>query len=103
MRVVYKAVLAATIVVAIVVYVLTLCVSIGRLCSNGPTTSQESQSTSKRHDAMTCTYDNKGNRTNYYVMVDPDTGIQYVVNDKGGMCPRLRKDGTVFGTEQSYE
>ena len=102
MRVVYKAVLA-TIVVVTVVYALTLYMSTERSRSGESMTSQESQSTNKRHDAMTCTYDNKGNRTNYYVMVDPDTGIQYVVNDKGGMCPRLRKDGTVFGTEQSYE
>lgn len=102
MRVVCKAVLAM-IVVLTIMYVLTLCMSTGRSRSDEPVTSQESQSTSKRHDAMTCTYDNKGNRTNYYVMVDPDTGVQYVVNDEGGMCPRLRKDGTVFGTEQSYE
>ena len=45
------------------------------------------------HDSMTITYDYRGEATRYYVMTDPDYGVQYVVNDKGGMCPRLDASG----------
>jgi len=40
------------------------------------------------HDSLTITYDYKGEETRYYVMIDPDTQVQYLVNDKGGMCVR---------------
>lgn len=40
------------------------------------------------HDSMTITYTYNGESIRYYVMVDPDTNIQYIVNDRGGMCRR---------------
>ncbi len=40
---------------------------------------------------LVTTYDYQGEATRYYVMVDPLTGVQYLVNDRGGMC--VRSDG----------
>ena len=33
----------------------------------------------------------------WYVLVDPDTDVEYLVNDRGGCCPRLSPNGTVIG------
>lgn len=49
------------------------------------------------HDSLTVSYTYNGEAIRWYVMVDPDTGIQYVVNDRGGCCPRLDRDGEVMG------
>ena len=49
------------------------------------------------HDSLTVNYTYNGKAIRWYVMVDPDTGIQYVVNDRGGCCPRLDQDGEVMG------
>ena len=40
------------------------------------------------HDSMTVTYTYDGEAIRYYVMTDPDTQRQYIVNDRGGMCLR---------------
>lgn len=40
------------------------------------------------HDSMTAVHTYNGETIRFYVMVDPDTGVQYVVNDRGGMCVR---------------
>lgn len=40
-------------------------------------------------EPMTVTYDHQGEATRYYVMTDPDTNVQYIVNDRGGMCARV--------------
>lgn len=45
------------------------------------------------HDSMTAIHTYNGEIIRFYVMTDPDTNIQYVVNDRGGMCVR----------EQPYE
>ena len=49
------------------------------------------------HDSLapTCTYD--GEVIRWYVLVDPDTQIQYLVNDRGGCCVRLDPYGGVMG------
>lgn len=49
------------------------------------------------HDSMTVTDTYNGEKIRYYVMIDPDTGLQYVVNDRGGMCPRYNRDGEQMG------
>ena len=51
----------------------------------------------KTHDSMTVTDTYDGEKIRYYVMVDPDTGLQYVVNDRGGMCPRYDREGEQMG------
>lgn len=44
------------------------------------------------HDSMTVTYTYNGEAIRYYVMTDPDTQVQYIVNDRGGMCRREAKE-----------
>jgi len=38
------------------------------------------------HDSMTDVHTYDGETIRFYVMTDPDTGVQYIVNDRGGMC-----------------
>ena len=47
------------------------------------------------HDSMTAIHTYDGETIRFYVMTDPDTQIQYIVNDRGGMCVRegLGDDG----------
>ena len=49
------------------------------------------------HDSMTVTYTYDGEMIRWYVMIDPDSGVQYLVNDRGGCCPRLGYDGSIMG------
>lgn len=41
------------------------------------------------HDSLCVTYTYNGEIIRWYVMTDPDTGRQYLVNDLGGTTPRL--------------
>lgn len=41
-----------------------------------------------RHDSMCAVHTYDGETIRFYVMTDPDTQIQYIVNDRGGMCVR---------------
>lgn len=49
------------------------------------------------HDSMCVTYTYDGETIRWYVMIDPDTSVQYVVNDRGGCTPRLGHTGDVMG------
>ena len=40
------------------------------------------------HDSMCAVHTYDGETIRFYVMVDPDTQVQYIVNDRGGMCVR---------------
>jgi hypothetical protein len=40
------------------------------------------------HDSMCAVHTYDGETIRFYVMTDPDTQIQYIVNDRGGMCVR---------------
>jgi hypothetical protein len=53
------------------------------------------------HDSMTYNLTYDGEMIRWYVMKDPDTQIEYLVNDRGGCCPRLDNYGNVMGL--SYE
>jgi hypothetical protein len=62
------------------------------------------------HDSMCATTTYDGELIRWYVMVDPDYRIQYLVNDRGGCCVRLDSDGNVMGVsddeteeEEAYE
>lgn len=44
--------------------------------------------TGPRHDSLTVNWTHDGEAIRWYVMEDPDTGIQYLVNDRGGCCVR---------------
>jgi hypothetical protein len=54
-------------------------------------------STGPSHDSMAIGYDYQGEATRFYVMTDPDTGIQYVWSDNGGLSPRYDRYGRVMG------
>ena len=53
------------------------------------------------HDSLAPTYTYDGEIIRWYVLTDPDFGIQYLVNDRGGCCVRLDSYGNVMGV--SYE
>lgn len=39
-------------------------------------------------DSMSHTYTSDGSIIKVYVITDPDTNVQYVVSDRGGICVR---------------
>ena len=49
------------------------------------------------HDSLAPTYTYDGEIIRWYVLEDPDFGIQYLVNDRGGCCVRLDSYGNVMG------
>ena len=49
------------------------------------------------HDSLAPTYTYDGEVIRWYVLVDPDTDVEYLVNDRGGCCPRLDHNGNVMG------
>ena len=51
------------------------------------------------HDSLAPTYTYDGEVIRWYVLTDPDTGIQYLVNDRGGATPRLDRYGSVMGVD----
>lgn len=60
--------------------------------------SRESASIAEqRHDSLAPTYTYDGEVIRWYVFVDPDTSIQYLVNDRGGCTPRLDRYGEPIG------
>lgn len=52
-------------------------------------TNEAAHQYSKNHSSLTVTYTYDGQMIRWYVMVDPDTGVEYLVNDLGGTTPRL--------------
>lgn len=51
------------------------------------------------HETLAPTYTYNGEVIRWYVLVDPDTSVQYLVNDRGGCCPRLDQYGNVIGVQ----
>ena len=51
-----------------------------------------------KHDSLAPTYTHDGEIIRWYVFIDPDSSMQYLVNDRGGCCPRIGKDGIQMGT-----
>ena len=41
-----------------------------------------------RHDSLDVTRTYNGEMIRWYVFTDPDTQVQYLVNDRGGVCVR---------------
>ena len=42
-----------------------------------------------RMEPLTATFTSEGDSIKAYVLVDPDTRVQYLVTDHGGITPRL--------------
>ena len=55
------------------------------------------------HDSLGPTYTYDGEVIRWYVFIDPDTSVQYLVNDRGGCYPRLDQYGNVIGVQTWYE
>lgn len=49
------------------------------------------------HGSLVPIYTYDGEVIRWYVFVDSDTEIQYLVNDRGGCCVRLDSYGSVMG------
>ena len=50
------------------------------------------------HDSLGPVYTYNGEGTmRVYVFTDTDSGVQYLVSDKGGVTPRLGKNGHIIG------
>ena len=91
----------ATIAVAVVVlamFVITIGVVMWLVRTDKPT---DSPSKYDVHDSMTVTKTFNGEKIRWYVMIDPDTQVQYLVNDRGGCTPRLDAFGNPKGTQRS--
>lgn len=53
---------------------------------------EESRTLKITHDALGPVYTSEGDIIKVYVFTDPDTDIQYLVSDRGGLTPRLWND-----------
>lgn len=51
------------------------------------------------HDSLAPTYTYDGEIIRWYVLVDPDSSVQYLVNDRGGCTPRLDQYGNIIGVQ----
>ena len=67
-----------------------------------PTESERRPQNLIKHDSLAPTYTYDGEIIRWYVLIDPDTGVQYLVNDRGGCTPRLDQYGNIMGL-QVYE
>ena len=54
---------------------------------------------STMHSSLGGTHTYDGELIRWYVFVDPDSQVQYLVNDRGGCCPRLDGFGHAIGTQ----
>ena len=45
-----------------------------------------------RHDSLDVTRTYDGGMIRWYVFTDPDTQVQYLVNDRGGCCVREKRE-----------
>lgn len=52
----------------------------------------EMTSDKKTHDSLGISYTYNGEEVRWYVFTDPDTNVQYLFNDQGGVTPRLGID-----------
>lgn len=43
-----------------------------------------------RMEPLTATFTSDGGEIKAYVLIDPDTGIQYIVTDAGGIAQRIK-------------
>lgn len=86
-------------VMIVLLLVATLC-GIAWLCLRDKTPPEtETYKSVQRHDSLTYTHTHDGKDTiRVYVVTDPDTQVQYVVSDNGGICPRLDRYGVPMGT-----
>lgn len=83
----------------LVLFFLLLCLGILASVTWGlthitPTETEQTQAQVHKitHDSLAPTYTYDGEVIRWYVFTDPDTDVQYLVNDRGGCTPRLGID-----------
>ena len=63
----------------------------------GNLSTQEVQADNTNFDFSYIDYDLYGNGgKKVYLYIDKETGVQYIMNEKGSMCPRYNPDGTLY-------
>ncbi len=60
-------------------------------------TTEAEQRPPTTHDSLAVNYTYDGEIIRWYEFTDPDTGIKYLVNDRGGCTPRLDMYGEPMG------
>lgn len=55
------------------------------------------------HDSLAPTYTYDGEIIRWYVFTDPDSSVQYLVNDRGGCTPRLDQYGNIIGVQTWHD
>ena len=53
----------------------------------------------RTHDSLAATYTYDGEVIRWYVFTDPDSSVQYLVNDRGGCTPRIDQYGNIVGVQ----
>lgn len=66
-------------------------------------TNEAAHQYAKKHSSLAITYLYDGETIRWYVMIDPDTGVEYLVNDLGGTTPRLSKTNDVMSVSSRNE
>lgn len=56
-----------------------------------------------KHDSLAPIYTYDGEIIRTYVFTDPDSGVQYLVTDAGGITPRLGKNEHIIGVTDEAE
>ncbi len=51
----------------------------------------------RKGNAISTTHTSDGSEIRWYVLTDPGSQVQYLVNDLGGVTPRLDRHGNVVG------
>jgi len=83
----------------VLLFVIVISVALGTTVHAVRTSrAQADESPTITHDSLAPTYTYDGEVIRWYVFVDPDTNVEYLVNDRGGCCPRLDAHGDVMGT-----
>ena len=72
---------------AFLIFLLVLCVFVASFV----TFAKPSAASLPRMEPLTVTYTADDDVIKAYIITDPDTAIQYIVTDHGGITPRLNK------------
>ena len=80
-----------------IVCILVMVIFAGIALALAKQTNDKATKTAQTHDSMTYARTNDGDTIRVYVVTDPDSQVQYVVSDRGGICPRYDRYGRIMG------
>ena len=90
--------LAITMACIVVIVLMALCAWLGMAIATAvrseTTVEASAPAGAMAYDSLAPTYTFDGEIIRWYVLQDPDYGIEYLVNDRGGCHPRLAPTGT---------